>query len=62
VLAPITAVEYLEAALTLASNHGLGVAIAERDLTHRPACSIELAENLSLLGFLAHYGALQGHT
>src|SRR5258708_80945 len=38
-------VEYLHAALTLASNHGLGAAIVELDLTDRPACCVELAEN-----------------
>ena len=36
-LAPIAAVENLQAALTLASNHDLGMAIAELDLSNRPA-------------------------
>jgi len=37
-LAPIAAVEYLEAAPAFASNHGLGMAIAQLDLTNWPAC------------------------
>jgi hypothetical protein len=28
--------------LTLARNHGLGMAIAELDLTQRPACRVKL--------------------
>jgi hypothetical protein len=36
-LAPIAAVKYLEAALPLASNHGLGVAVAQFDLSNRSA-------------------------
>jgi len=44
-LAPIAAVEYLRAARTLANDHDLGVAIAELDLTNRPARGIELAES-----------------
>jgi hypothetical protein len=36
-----TTQHYLKAALTLASNHGLGMAIAELDLTHRPASSVK---------------------
>ena len=44
-LAPIAPVEYLHAALTLASDHGLGVAIAEFDLAQRPARGVKLAEN-----------------
>jgi len=39
-LAPIAAVEYLEAARPLAYNHGLGMAIAELDLTNRTACRV----------------------
>jgi hypothetical protein len=30
---------------SLASNHDLGVAIAELDLANRPACRVKLAEN-----------------
>jgi len=39
-LAPAAAVEYLEAAHPLASNYGLGMAIAQLDLTNqqRQAC------------------------
>jgi hypothetical protein len=44
-LAPIATVEYLEAALSLPNDHGLGMAITKLDLTHRPACCIELAKN-----------------
>ena len=44
-LASVTTVEYLQAAVTLASNHDLGMAIAQLDLTHRPASSVKLAEN-----------------
>jgi hypothetical protein len=44
-LAPIAAIEYLQAALTLASNHDLGVALAELDLPNRPASGVKLAEN-----------------
>ena len=33
-LAPIAAVEYPEATFPFASNHGLGMAIAQLDLTH----------------------------
>jgi hypothetical protein len=36
-LARVSAIEYLQAARTLASNHDLGVPIAEFDLTQRPA-------------------------
>jgi hypothetical protein len=43
-LAPIAAVEYLEAALSLASNHGVSVAIAQLDLTNRTTCRIDLPE------------------
>jgi hypothetical protein len=45
-LAPIAAaVEYLQAALMLADSPDLGVAIAELDLTYRPASGVKLAEN-----------------
>jgi hypothetical protein len=44
-LAPIATVEYLQAAVSLADNHRLGMAIAELDLTDRPACCVKLAEN-----------------
>jgi hypothetical protein len=37
--------EYLKAAHTFASNNDLGMAIAEFDLTNRPACGVKLAEN-----------------
>jgi hypothetical protein len=35
-LAPIAAVEYLEAAPAFASNHGLSMTITQLDLTNRP--------------------------
>jgi hypothetical protein len=44
-LAPIAAVEYLEAALSFTSNDGLGVPIAQLDLTNRPASGVNLPEN-----------------
>jgi len=44
-LAPIAAVEYLEAALAFASNHGLGMAIAQLDLTNWTSGCIDLPEN-----------------
>ena len=44
-LAPIAAVEYLEAAFAFASNHGHGMAIAQLDLANRPAGCIDLPEN-----------------
>jgi hypothetical protein len=44
-LAPIAAIEYLEAALAFASNHRLGMTITQLDLSNRPARSIDLAEN-----------------
>jgi hypothetical protein len=44
-LMPIAPVENLQAALTLAGNHDLGVSIAELDLTYRPASGVKLAEN-----------------
>jgi hypothetical protein len=40
-------VEYLHAALALASNHDLGMAIAELDLPDWPASSVKLAEDYS---------------
>ena len=46
-LAPIEPVEYLKAALPFAVNNGFGMAIAQLNLTNRPACCIELAENYS---------------
>jgi len=36
--APIAPVEYLEAAPAFASNHGLGIAVTQLDLTDRPTC------------------------
>jgi hypothetical protein len=44
-LAPVAPIEYLQAVLALASDHGLGVAIAEFDLAQRPARGVKLAEN-----------------
>jgi hypothetical protein len=44
-LAPIAAVEYLQAAHSLAGNHDVGVAIAQLDLTNGPARRVKLAEN-----------------
>ena len=44
-LAPIAAVEYLEAALAFTRNQGLGMAIAQLDLTNWPASSINLPDN-----------------
>ncbi len=44
-LTPIAAVEYLEAALAFASNHNLGMAIAQFDLTNRSAPCVDLPEN-----------------
>jgi len=44
-LAPIATTDYLQAALTLAGNHDLGMAIAQFDLTDRPASGVKLAEN-----------------
>jgi hypothetical protein len=44
-LAPSATVEYLEAALPLASCHNLGMAIAHLDLTNGPAGRIDLSKN-----------------
>jgi len=44
-LVPIAAVEYLESAPPLASNHHLGVPIAQIDLTNRPARGVNLPQN-----------------
>jgi hypothetical protein len=44
-LAPIAAVENLQAAHTLANDHDLGMAIAEFHLAQRPARGVKLAEN-----------------
>ncbi len=44
-LAPIAAVEYLKAALAFPSNHGLGMTIAQLDLSNRRTGCIDLAEN-----------------
>ena len=44
-LAPIAPVEYLHAAVTLAGNHDLGVAIAELYLPKRPASRVKLAQH-----------------
>jgi hypothetical protein len=41
----VATIEYLQAALSLAGSHNLGVAIAQLDLTHRPARRVELAKN-----------------
>ena len=41
-VAPIAAVEYLEAALAFPSNHGFGMPITEFDLTKRPAGCIAM--------------------
>ena len=49
-LAPIAAVEYLEAAPAFASNHGLGMAIAQLDLTNWPARCVDLQENYRRVG------------
>jgi hypothetical protein len=49
-LAPIAAVEYLEAAPAFASNHGLGMAIAQLDLTNWPARCVDLPENYRRVG------------
>ena len=51
-LAPIAAIEYLEAALAFTSNHGLGMTIAQFDLTNRPAgCLPKPAASISYLFF-----------
>jgi hypothetical protein len=44
-LTPIAAIKYLKTVRPLASNHCLGVAITELDLTHRSASGVKLAEN-----------------
>src|SRR5208282_750024 len=44
-LAPIAAVEYLEAALAFASYHHLGMRIAQLDLTNRSAGCIDLTKH-----------------
>ncbi len=44
-LAPITAIEYLEAALPFAHDHGVSMAIAQLDLTKPAAGYIDLSEN-----------------
>jgi hypothetical protein len=44
-LAPIAAVEYLQAAASLAGNHDLGMAIAQLDLPNGPASGVKLAQN-----------------
>jgi len=44
-LAPIAAVEYLEAALAFASNHNLCMPIAKLDLSNRTAGCVDLPEN-----------------
>ena len=41
----IDGIEYLKAARLFASNHGIGMAIAQLDLTNRPAGCINLPEN-----------------
>jgi len=52
-LAPIAAVEYLEAAPAFARNHGPGMPIAQLDLTNRPAGCVDLPENYRRAGRLA---------
>jgi hypothetical protein len=44
-LEPIAAVEYLEAGPAFPSNHGLVMAIAQLDLTNRPARCVDLPKN-----------------
>ena len=44
-LAPLAPIENLQAALTLAGSHNLGVAIAELDLTNWPARCTELPKH-----------------
>ena len=44
-LAPIAVVEYLEAAPAFPSNYGLGMAIAQLDLTNWTTCRINLPED-----------------
>ena len=44
-LAPIAAVEYLEATRPLPGNYDLGMVFAEFDLPNRPASGIDLPEN-----------------
>jgi len=44
-LAPIAPVEYLQAALLFANDHGVSIAIVELDLTDRPACCVKHPEN-----------------
>jgi len=51
-LAPIAAVEYLEAALAFASNHGLSMAIAQLDLANRTAGCINLPDPCRFLNYL----------
>ena len=57
-LAPIATVEYLQAALTLASNHSFSMAIAELDLPDVTAGGIDLlghdgCARLAAAGFAA---------
>ena len=44
-LAPIAAVEYFAAAPAFASDHGLGMAIAQFDLSNVTASAIDLLRN-----------------
>jgi hypothetical protein len=44
-LAPIATVEYLKTSRPLASNHNLGVAVAELNLSNRPPSGVNLPEN-----------------
>jgi hypothetical protein len=44
-LAPIATVEYLETIPAFASNHGLGMTVAQLDLTNRTSCRVDLPEN-----------------
>jgi hypothetical protein len=50
-LPPIAAIKDLQAAVTLASDHGFGMAIAELDLTHRPGPRRQACGELSSRGF-----------
>jgi len=59
-LAPIAAVEYLEAALPFASDYGLGMAIAQLDLTNRSACGIDLFRRAIVARRAVHRGARHG--
>src|SRR5271166_4514598 len=55
-LAPIAAIMNFEASRPLASNHGLGMAIAQLDLTNWPASGVDLPGELSSLCALSIVG------